>query len=175
LVNIVFNTIAISRVDRYGLFRCAGQSFGLSLPRWPIGDTGQGVPTIQVLDGERDDSSGALLDDRPVVDVHYTAAVAEDAMFARLGTAEAERTSPWLRPRVATAGHGSRLLKASQPPESPVTLHSESDSSVAAPAERPHRWSEDWEPLEDLLLLLADEPHDRLLDPHDALFAQVGR
>jgi hypothetical protein len=112
--------------------------------------------------------------ERPAIPLSARVPAATDAMFARLGTAEAERTPPWLRPRVATAGQESARIEASQPPESPVTLHSRSDASVAAPAERPHRWSEHWEPLEDLLSLLADEPHDRLLDPHDALFAQAG-
>jgi len=92
-------------------------------------------------------------------------------MFSQHGIAEAERTPLWLRPRAATAGQESARIAASQPPESPVTLHSRSDSSIA---ERAHRWSEHWEPPEDLLALLADEPHDRLLDLHDGLFAQAG-
>jgi hypothetical protein len=100
---------------------------------------------------------------------------AADAVFARLGVAEEERTPPWLRPRAVTAGQESARIEAPQPAESPVPLHFRSEASVAALAERPHRWSEHWEPLEDLLWLLPDEPHGGLLDPHDPLFAQAGR
>ncbi len=121
-----------------------------------------------------EDTQGLVRREQPATGLGVRVPVAADAMFAQIGIAEAERTPAWLRPRVATAGHGSRLIEATQTPESPVTLHSRNASSVAAPAERAHRWSERWEPLEDLLSLLADEAHDRLLDPHDALFAQAG-
>jgi hypothetical protein len=59
---------------------------------------------------------------------------AADAMFARLGTAEEERTPTWLRPRFATAEQESARIQASQSSESPVALCSRSDASVAAPA-----------------------------------------
>ncbi len=112
--------------------------------------------------------------EQPTTGLGARVPAAADAMFARLGTAEAERTPPWLRSQAATTGHESARIEASPPSKSPVTLHFRSEPSVAAPAERPHRWSEHWEPLEDLLSLLADEPNDRAPDPHDALFAPAG-
>jgi hypothetical protein len=126
-------------------------------------------------EGEGEGTAGAEMHEQPATVLSARVPAVADAMFAQLGIAEEQRVPPWLRPPIATAGHGSRLLEASQPPESSITLHSRSEASVAAPAERPHHWFEHWEPLEDLLSVLVDEPHDRLLDPHDALFAQAGR
>jgi subtilisin family serine protease/subtilisin-like proprotein convertase family protein len=120
-----------------------------------------------------EDTQGFVQQESPTALLGAQVPAAADAIFARSGTAEAERTPSWLRPRTAN-GHRSRLLEDSQSAESPVTLHSRSDAFAATLAERPHRWSEHWEPLEDLLSLLADEPHARLLDPHEAHFGQVG-
>lgn len=97
------------------------------------------------------------------------------AAFTEFGIAEAERTPPWLRPRPAATGHESRLINRSQQPEFPAAPHWPGDSSFVAPAERAQDWSEDWEPLEDLLSLLADQPSEQILNPHEAVFAQVGR
>jgi hypothetical protein len=88
-------------------------------------------------------------------------------------------TAPWFAgQRWFAAGDESSGTERSQP-ESPVTLHSPSDSSAVEPAERMHRWSDRWEPLEDVLSLLAEPLSNRLPNnvpaPHDALFATLGR
>jgi hypothetical protein len=126
-------------------------------------------------EGEGEATAGGELHEQPATGFSAGVPAAADAMFAELGTTREERTPLWLRPRVATTGRESHLIKTFRQPESPVTLHSRSDASVAAPAERLHRWSEHWEPLEDLLLLLTDQAPDRLLNPQDALFARAGR
>jgi hypothetical protein len=63
--------------------------------------------------------------------------------------------------------------------QSPMTLYSRSDKPVAASGERPDRPFEDWQPLEDLLSSLAEEPTGRLsghlLEPRETLFTQLGR
>jgi hypothetical protein len=120
------------------------------------------------------DAHATVRQEQPATGIAARVPAVADAMFAQWGTAEEARTPPWLRPRAATDGQESARIEATQPAESPVTLHSRNDSSVTMSAERVHRWSEHWEPMENLLSLLADEPSDRLLDPHDALFAQAG-
>jgi alkaline phosphatase len=125
--------------------------------------------------GEGEAMFGGAAQEQPATGLANRRPAAADAMFAQLGVAEEERTPPWLRPRAATAGHGSDRIEAPQQSESPVLLYSRSSSSVASPAERVHRWTEHWEPLEDLLSLLAAQPPDRLLNPQDALFAQAGK
>jgi hypothetical protein len=63
--------------------------------------------------------------------------------------------------------------------ESAVSLYSRNERPVATSGERPERRFEHWEPLEGLLTSLAEPPAGRLtddlLDPHDALFTQIGR
>jgi hypothetical protein len=57
-------------------------------------------------------------------------------------------------------------------------LYSRSGSPAAEQVEGTHRWSDRWEPWEDILSLLAEPSSESLEDapdPHDALFTLFGR
>jgi hypothetical protein len=127
-------------------------------------------------EGEGEGMADGEMQERPTTGLDDRVPAAADAMFAQWDIAEERRTQPWLQPRIATGRHESgRRIEAPQQSESPMPQYFRSDSSVTAPTERVQRWTEHWEPLEDLLSLLADQTPDRLLNPQDALFAQAGR
>jgi hypothetical protein len=83
---------------------------------------------------------------------------ATDAMFAHLGSERQERNERWTAPGLVGAAGGSVAVERAQ---------------------RFQRLGGRWEPLEDVLSLLAEDASAGLpgdaVDPHDALFAQSGR
>ncbi len=102
---------------------------------------------------------------------------------------------PWQIPRAVDEAHaalpteplnsfswGTRTGRETQPglvlpQESPVTLYSKSDEPDAAAEERRHQQFDDWEPLENLLTSLAEQPSKNALDahnPHEAFFTRMG-
>jgi hypothetical protein len=91
--------------------------------------------------------------------------------------ATGEFTAGDARYGLTDTGRGVPLAAGAQE-EPAVTLYSQSGSPVAEQDEGTYRWSDRWEPWEDILSLLA-EPSSKSLDdasdPHDALFTVFGR
>ena len=88
---------------------------------------------------------------------------ASDAMFARLGRADAQRISPW----------------QPQPVDVPWVAPAGFRSALAEAAEHAYGRTSSWDPLEDVLSLLARQTPERLLEdilePHDVTLSQADR
>jgi hypothetical protein len=131
-----------------------------------------------------------------------------DATFAQLGRlddVDASLRGPTGLPdnrRVADFGHGSSRPRATEFPGIPgispsdrasaavptlffptitqrIAPFEEGKAGIVEDAQATHRWSGRWEPLDDILSLLAEPPSDALrgdmVDPHDAVFAGMAR
>jgi hypothetical protein len=89
-----------------------------------------------------------------------------EPIFAQLGSQDGEYAFPWERPQSAhdrwieDAGRKSAALGTVESPAE--TLKNSSSDLRSAATGRMPRWTEDWDPLEDVLSLLAEDWPNRL-------------